>query len=558
MRIAPPLALALLVACGSVDGGPADPPTGPAAVRVTHYDLELALPAATARATVTMAVERGGDCVSLAMRSAPGEVTLDGAPAARVAVTDGVLTACGAGWPAGAELVLAVDTTLVARATTGEQLGYSVAADREGADVHQLISWFGGCDRFGPCDRAPDRFARYRFAVDHPPGMQVLCPGVLTPGETRSECVFDFAGGPTYSTYGLLAGSSWTRHPIGATGGVDLVLYDTPSTGFLGDLPAEQVTGFLAWMIDQFGPYPYGDELRLIAAPTYWSGFEHPGNVTLNDRLNRGLPPSVSRLRHTTLHEIAHQWAGDQATLAGTYDFVWKEAMAEYLAYFYEDEAIDPLVARGTASGWKLAASGAAYHPVPGDEPALVDYYGDVYGAGPMILFRQLEAIYGRPAILAALGELLGAERFLAIDDVLAALERATGAELDAYAEAWLFGSGAPSWPVFELTTTPRDGGVTVSVAQRDAAAGLYGCAFAVELRGAGEGEVAEAVFDLGVAGAATAAVDVDLGFAVTSTVFDPHGSCLASAATPGVAAGPRPPRTNPFVASPETPHIHR
>ena len=38
-------------------------------------------------------------------------------------------------------------------------------------------------------------------------------------------------------------------------------------------------------MQSQFGPWPYGSELRVLTAPTYWDGFEHPGNIVLADGL---------------------------------------------------------------------------------------------------------------------------------------------------------------------------------------------------------------------------------------------------------------------------------
>src|SRR5690606_8409070 len=145
--------------------------------------------------------------------------------------------------------------------------------------------------------------------------------------------------------------------------------------------------------------YPYGDELRVVTGPTYWSGFEHPGNIVLDDGLDRPMSSRYSRpVAHVLNHEIAHQWAGDQTTLADTYDFVWKEAMAEYLSYVYEDEAGIPNEALVTARAWKAFANGAAYYPVPEDatRPTLLQYYGEVYGPGPMILFRQLESLASR------------------------------------------------------------------------------------------------------------------------------------------------------------------
>src|SRR5207302_393771 len=152
------------------------------------------------------------------------------------------------------------------------------------------------------------------------------------------------------------------------------------STGIAAAIDPVWHGGFVAWMHGTFGPYPYGDELRLLTAPTYWNGFEHPGNIVLADSLaHQRFPPYANEVAHTLDHEMAHMWAGDQTTLAGTYDFVWKESMAEYLSYVWEDMNV-PTIGDVTAGAWKGFGQTAMYYPVPGGEPALFDYYGDVYG----------------------------------------------------------------------------------------------------------------------------------------------------------------------------------
>ena len=107
---------------------------------------------------------------------------------------------------------------------------------------------------------------------------------------------------------------------------------------------------------------------------------------------------------------------GDQTTLAGVYDFVWKEAVAEYLVYAHQDQHISATAAFKSLGAWKQFSAFSEYYLVPAEEPPLLDYYGDVYGPGPMILFRQLEAIFDRQTVLMALSSLLGSPRAISID----------------------------------------------------------------------------------------------------------------------------------------------
>jgi aminopeptidase N len=532
------LVAVLAAGCGGDDGDHA--PTGPAEVTALHYDWSIDLATREAATAVTLRVDQAGNCLPLQFAADDlGDLALDGEPASDSGVQRGTLMVCGRGWEAGQEVLLTGTMTVPDETWEDSQVGYSVTTDLEGAPFTYLVSWVEGCDHFGPCDAAPDRFARYRFTVAHPAGTQVLCSCVVTAGASETVCDFDHAGGPTYSTFGLAASPSWVARELGDWAGVRVTLYDTPSTGLGDEVETDVGAGFMAWMIDRFGPYPYGHELRLVVGPTYWSGFEHPGNIVLDDSLHRGVSAYADPLDHVLIHEIAHQWAGDQTTLADTYDFVWKEAMAEYLAFVYEEE-IDPDAAARTARAWKGWSASAAYHPVPDGQPALLDYDGDAYGPGPMVLFRQLEALFDRDAVLAAIGTLLGEERAIGVAEVQAALEASTGAQLGGYFERWVYGSGAPAWPEVEVAWAPgaAEGSVDVTVRQLLAdGEAPAGCAFAVRLFGATAEELEDVWFDFGVDGAAELTVTATLAFTVTDHCVDPDAFVLVYDVTADAAA---------------------
>ncbi len=381
----------------------------------------------------------------------------------------------------------------------------------------------------------------------HPAGFTARCPGTITEtSDTETVCTFDYAGGPTYSTFGVAAYPAWTQTMKGVWGGANVTVYDRTQTLITDAIDTNYHDGFMTWMVSKFGPYPYGDELRILTAPTYWDGFEHPGNIVLDDGLARRTQPVYwNQTAHVLDHEITHQWAGDQTTIASTYDFVWKEAMAEYLTFVWEDMQ-DPNNGRSTAGYWKSASVNAGYFPVPLDEPALFDYYGDVYGPGPMVLFRQLEGLATRDKVIAALQRVLGTQRTLSVDELLVALSEETGLDLTTYADAWIRGSGPPNWPRYNITFTASTTSApsTLGLVQVNKTSAPRGCKFAVLLRGAQPQDVARIDVNTFTGGEDQTLDVATPNFTVTSIQLDPDNECLvyAMSTTPRAERAPRHP----------------
>ncbi|MFO0606428.1 MAG: M1 family aminopeptidase [Polyangiales bacterium] len=508
---------------------------GPARVTVTRYDHAIDLETRALTARLTLRVDAPGDCITLGFRHPMAEeVRFGDAPARQAKVANGTLLACvDGGLGPGATTVLTVRSTIPQTTLLPTQVGFSRRTNSAGRSFSYLLSWVGECGRVGPCDVAPSSFATYRFAVTHPAGTQVLCPGEVTPGDTETVCVLDRRGAPTYSSFGVLAlAGGWRETDLGSAGTVRITLHDTPRSRVAESIDRVHLRSFVGWMAERFGPYPYGDALRFVTGPTYWSGFEHPGNIALAETLTEG-----GRLDHTVRHEVAHQWAGDQTTVAAVKDFVWKESMAEYLSYVFEDENGLPDQARASLDTWMLAASRADRYPVPDEDLALPAYYGNAYGPGPMILFRQLEVMFSRRQVVDAIRMVLGRERTLSVDELRMALEQTTGAQLDRYLRAWLRGTGAPAWPGVAVTRTPNpDGSLTVSVRVESRDAVVRPCRFRVRLTGDG-GEALDVPFTVGLDGSAPAPATVRPTFPVTGAVVNPESEALVFEATTGSGA---------------------
>ncbi len=148
-----------------------------------------------------------------------------------------------------------------------------------------------------------------------------------------------------------------------------------------------------------------------------------------------------------------------------------------------------------------------------------------------MVLFRQVEVLSSRQKVVAAIASLLGKPRALSVDEVIAALTQSTGLDLAEYSNAWIKGSGRPTWPTFTTAFTPGatagDMGTLAVNQTNTATAGNRRCAFHVELRGANPGEAVSVRVDTFHNGTAQSLPVVTPAFAVTTTVLDPASECL-------------------------------
>jgi aminopeptidase N len=318
---------------------------------------------------------------------------------------------------------------------------------------------------------------------------------------------------------------AWVRTPFVSAAGVDVVFYEVPGGTIAASLDPTSVSEFLVWITDLLGPMPYGAELRVAGGPTNWLGFEHPANIVLFDQIDSLDTAYQDTAMHVFMHEVIHQWAGDRTTLATAQDFAWKEAMAEYLSYVFEEESRPAGEAESSLAYWDDVSLQAAYHVRPMDEPppAVDDFYGHVYGPGPMLLFVQLEPLIGRDAVLEGIAQFLQAGGSGSVADLRDALEAASGEDLDVYFDVWVFGEGAPTYPEFSVTTQDQGGGMLlVTVTQAPNAEGPFPCAVEVDVAGATTN--ATALVDFGLAPTMTSAsVTIPFAEAVVSTAVDPR-----------------------------------
>ncbi|PKH44383.1 aminopeptidase N [Nocardioides alpinus] len=221
-----------------------------------------------------------------------------------------------------------------------------------------------------------------------------------------------------------------------------------------------------AFFEEQFDyPYPFGKYDQLYV-PEYNAGaMENAGCVTLRDEyLPRSRQArSFFEFRASVItHEMAHMWFGDLVTMKWWDDLWLNESFAEWACYWCEANATEFDDAwTGFANARKQTGYRAdqlpSTHPIAADNVDLhaveVNFDMITYAKGASVL-KQLVAWVGIDPFLEGLRAYFkeweyGNPEF---KDLLATLEKASGRELEGWAQEWLQTAGVNTLaPSFEL-----------------------------------------------------------------------------------------------------------
>src|SRR3954469_2594330 len=212
-------------------------------------------------------------------------------------------------------------------------------------------------------------------------------------------------------------------------------------------------------------PYPFGKYDQLYVPEYNMGAMENAGAVTLRDEyLPRSRQPrSFYEFRCSViLHEMAHMWFGDLVTMRWWDDLWLNESFAEWACYHAEVEATE---FTDSWTGFANARKITGYtqdqlpttHPIAADNHDLqaveVNFDMITYAKGASVL-KQLVAWVGLDPFLAGLRTYFKDHEFgnATFADLLVALEKASGRELQGWAQEWLQTAGVNTLtPSFEL-----------------------------------------------------------------------------------------------------------
>jgi aminopeptidase N len=212
-------------------------------------------------------------------------------------------------------------------------------------------------------------------------------------------------------------------------------------------------------------PYPF-EKYDQLYVPEYNMGaMENAGCITLRDEyLPRSRQPrSFYEFRCSViLHEMAHMWFGDLVTMKWWDDLWLNESFAEWACYHAEVEATEFI---DSWTGFANARKQTGYrqdqlpstHPIAADNYDLqaveVNFDMITYAKGASVL-KQLVAWVGLDPFLAGLRQYFKDFAFgnSEFTDLLLALEKSSGRELQGWAQEWLQTAGVNTLtPQFEL-----------------------------------------------------------------------------------------------------------
>jgi len=295
---------------------------------------------------------------------------------------------------------------------------------------------FGAYSWYAVNDQPSDK-ALYDFTISAPSPMVGVANGTL---ESRHD-----DGGTTVTRWHLddPAASYLTTIAIGdfretrdrSASGVP-VTYWTPTDR--PDLVARMrpVADQLGWIEDRLGPYPF-PSLGVVVVDSR-SGMETQTMITLG-RTAYDTSPEV------LVHEMVHQWYGDEVTPADWRDVWMSEGMAMYLQGLWQAQR-DHAPARVLMARWARAEPLMRREYGP---PA--DYDPESFGAGnvyygPALMWDQLRRRLGDQRFwsIARAWPAAYADANASYADIAAFWSRRAGEDLRPVFDAWLLGKASP------------------------------------------------------------------------------------------------------------------
>jgi len=324
-----------------------------------------------------------------------------------------------------------------------------------------LYSQFETADakRMFACFDQPDLKATFDVKVTAPQHWQVVSNGATLSADGG---VHTFATTPRMSTYlaALIAGpyARWDDVYSDEHGEIPLGIFCRATLAEFMDaerLFTQTKQGF-GFYHKNFGvPYAFGKYDQLFVPEFNAGAMENAGAVTfLEDYVFRSkvTRASYERRAETVLHEMAHMWFGDLVTMRWWDDLWLNESFATFASVLCQAEATEFTTAWTTFANseksWAYRQDQLpSTHPVAADIPDLaaveVNFDGITYAKGASVL-KQLVAYVGLEHFLSGLRDYFRAHAFdnATFDDLLAALEKASGRDLSDWGRQWLKTTG--------------------------------------------------------------------------------------------------------------------
>ncbi|UVT26045.1 aminopeptidase N [Rhodococcus pyridinivorans] len=331
-------------------------------------------------------------------------------------------------------------------------------------DAVYLYSQFETADakRMFACFDQPDLKATFDLQVTAPQDWAVISNADTVQTAAAQPGLHIFRTTPRMSTYlvALIAGpyAVWSDEYTDEHGTIPLRIFCRASLAEYMDadrLFTETKQGFGFYHANFGIPYAFGKYDQLFVPEFNAGAMENAGAVTfLEDYVFRSKVTrySYERRAETVLHEMAHMWFGDLVTMRWWDDLWLNESFATFASVLCQASATEYTNAWTTFANveksWAYRQDQLpSTHPIAADIPDLaaveVNFDGITYAKGASVL-KQLVAYVGQEPFLAGLREYFRDHAYgnATFDDLLAALEKASGRDLSDWGAQWLKTTG--------------------------------------------------------------------------------------------------------------------
>ncbi len=314
--------------------------------------------------------------------------------------------------------------------------GFTVSADGSAWTMQEPYgahTWYAVNDH--PSDKAT-----YSFVLRAPAPMTGVANGVLESrevedGETVSTWVLDSAASSyvvtvAFGDYKLVEDESESGVPL---------QYWTPAGTPQKYVDAlRQTKDALAWVEERLGPYPFSSLGVLLVDSN--SGMETQTMITLGDTDYTTSPEVI-------VHEVVHQWYGNQVTLSDWSDLWMNEGMTMYLQLMWEADNAGLPLARVMEQVAPFERRSRMTNGPPGA------YDPDTFGEsqvyyGPALMWDQIRRRVGDDDFWAMVKAWPSADPDGSSnrDEYIAWVEEQTDAELSDLFDGWLLAKRSPKW----------------------------------------------------------------------------------------------------------------
>ena len=311
-----------------------------------------------------------------------------------------------------------------------------------------------------PCFDEPGFKVPWEMKITVPKGMIAVAN---TPEIRRTEAggsmAFEFAPTPPVPSYLLALSVGDLDVRAGATSPVPIRLITVKGKSGLGTMALDATAAMTQKLADYFGsPFPY-PKLDIVAVPDFGAGaMENAGFITFREEALLLDPAHAStatkrRVALVIAHELAHQWFGDYVTMAWWNDLWLNEGFATWMETKVVDlwkptfearlfAASDTLDAMDTDG---LDSARAIRQPVTTTGQASEAFDAITYQKGAAVM-AMIERWVGPEKFQQGIRDYLGAHAWknARAEDLLSALDRASGKDVTSLASSFLDQAGIP------------------------------------------------------------------------------------------------------------------